>query len=76
MKWSERPKGEELKGKKRSFVEPACNERDVVVTMTVPCMCVNACMHASVHLYLSEPMTSTIVDGFQNNVTQLFSITY
>ena len=37
------------------IVEPACGERDIVVTISVRSMCVRACMHASFHQELSEP---------------------
>ena len=40
------------------FVEPACGERDIVVTTSVRCMCVvRSCvvLHATVHPDLSGP---------------------
>ena len=54
------------------FVESACGERYIVVTMTVRCMCVRQCVRPS---EIVRTITSTIVVGFQNNLTQLFSIT-
>ena len=58
------------------FVESACGERDVVVTMTVWCVWVCACVCACVNLSvrICRTITSTIVDGFQNTMTYLFSI--
>ena len=50
------------------FVEPACGELDIVLTMTGQCMC----MRPSEFVWT---ITYTIMDGFQNNLTQLFSIT-
>ena len=54
------------------FVEPALGEQDIVVTMTVWCMCVHWCIHPSEFV---QTVTSTIVDGFQKNLAQFFSIT-
>ena len=62
------------------FVKPACGERDKVVTKTVRCMgvrpCVRSCVRPSVRSSeFVRTITSTTVDGFQNNLTQLFFIT-
>ena len=55
--------------------EPACSERDIVVTMTVWCY-VHSWVHMCVHLSeFARTTTRTIVEGFQNNLTQFFSIT-
>ena len=35
------------------FVELACDERDIVVTISVRCIC--ACVHVCFHPGLSEP---------------------
>ena len=48
------------------FVEPACGERDIVVTMTVWCMFMCPCVHA---FELVGTITFTVVDGFQKNLT-------
>ena len=56
------------------FVKLACSEQDIVVTIIVRCMCV----HLSIRIRISnfvQAITFTIVDAFQNNFTQLFSIT-
>ena len=50
------------------IVEPACVEQDIVVTITV---CVCACIRLSEFVW---NITFSIVDGFQNNLTQLFSM--
>ena len=58
-------------------VEPACGERDIVVTVTVWCTCLRPCIRAC--MCLSEfvrTIISTIKDGFQNNLTILFSIKF
>ena len=55
------------------FVKHACHEQDMAVTMTVGvCACVLVCVLASEFV---RTITYTIVDGFQNNLTQLSSIT-
>ena len=52
------------------FVEPAWGELDIVATTTARCMCVHLCMHPSDHASeFIQTITSTIGDGFQNNVT-------
>ena len=51
------------------FVEPACGKQDIVVTFEFG---VCACVCPS---EIVPTITSTIVDGFQNYLTQLFSIT-
>ena len=50
------------------FVEHTFTKRDKVVTMTVCCMCVHASVHLSEFVW---SISSTIVDRFQNNLTQL-----
>ena len=63
------------------FVELACGERGIVVTIQFSvCACECVFMHALMGVCLCPSkfvwtITSTIVDGFQNNLTQLFSIT-
>ena len=54
------------------FVQPACSERDVIVTTSV--QGVFACVHcAGVHPSgFAGTITFTFVHGFQNNLTQLF----
>ena len=52
------------------FVEPACGGRNTVVTMTDRC----ACVRPSV-LIFPEHNFYNCVNGFQNNLTQMFSIT-
>ena len=50
------------------FVELACGEQDIVVTITVQYMCI---------VRLSAfgwAITSTFMHGFQNNMAQLFSL--
>ena len=46
------------------FVEPSCDERDIVVTMSVWCMCVF--VRPSKFVWT---ITSAIEDGFKNNLT-------
>ena len=53
------------------IAEPTCSEREIIVTTTVRYMCVCPCMHLSKFV---QTITSTIVYGFQNNFTPLFSI--
>ena len=54
------------------FVKPACDERDIVVTISVWCMCVCcACMCLSGFV---QAITSTFMDEFQNNLPQLLSL--
>ena len=48
------------------FTEPASGEQNIVVTMTVWCMCVHLCK-CLFEFVLT--LTSTIVKGFQNNLT-------
>ena len=43
--------------------EPACGERDILVTMTARCMCVRGCVRIC--------PDHKIVDGFLNNLTQM-----
>ena len=51
------------------FVAPSCGERDIVVTISVWCMCVRrACMH---QYGLVRAITCTFMHGFQNNLAQL-----
>ena len=52
------------------FVEHAFGEWDIVVTMTVRCMC----MYPSIPV-CQDFSTSTVIERFQNNLTQIFSIT-
>ena len=53
------------------FVEPACSERDIVGIMIV-----RALVRVSTSpCKFVRNVTSTIMDGFQNNLMQLFSIT-
>ena len=49
-----------------------CCDQDLVVAITVWYMCMCLCVHVSKFV---RTITSTTVDGFQNNLTQLFSIT-
>ena len=51
------------------FVELACSERDIVVIVysVRPSICPSKFV---------RPITSTVVDGFQNNLTQLFFIMF
>ena len=49
------------------FVEPACGERDKVVTILVRCMCV--CPSRFV-----PAITLTFMHEFQNDLAQLFSL--
>ena len=51
------------------FVKPTCGEQDIVVTTTVQCMCVCPSVQ------ICENHNSTVVDGFQNNLRQVFSNT-
>ena len=55
------------------FVEPACCERDIVVTISVRYMCILqcACIRPSIFVWA---ITSTFMHGFQNNLLQLFSL--
>ena len=57
--------------KKCISVEPACVERDIVITTTVQFMCVVAFVCPSKFV---PTITSTIVDGLQDNLIQSFSI--
>ena len=54
------------------IVEPACGERDTVVTISVRCICVRACMHV-LSSRIVRDITCTFVHGFQNNLAQLLS---
>ena len=48
------------------FVEPSCGERDIVVIISVQCMCV--------HLFeFVLAITYTFMHGFQNDLVQLLS---
>ena len=49
------------------FVQPACSEQDIVIIMTIWCMCMPGCASESKFV---PTQASTIVDGFQNNLTQ------
>ena len=53
------------------FVEHACGERDILVTMTLWYMSLCASVHPSEFV---RTITSAIVVGFQSNLTHLFSI--
>ena len=53
------------------FVKLTCSERDIVVTASVWCTCVRACMHPSRFI---RAITCTFLHGFQNNLAQLFSM--
>ena len=56
------------------FVKPTCGERDIVVTTTFRVYAsVVVCGCCSEFVWTK---TSTSVYGFQNNLTQLFSIMY
>ena len=62
---------------KRIFVESTFGGQDIVVTTTVQCVCVCVCVCVCLYASPSEfvqTITSTVVDGFQNNLTQLFCI--
>ena len=50
------------------FVELACGEQDIVVTISVQCMCI---VRLSAFV---RAITSTFMHGFQNNLAQLFSL--
>ena len=65
---------EVLKTSCRIFVEPACSELDIVVTMTVQCMCVCPVCACVCPSEIARTITSTIVDGFEKKLTQLFSL--
>ena len=56
------------------FVKPTCSEQYIVVTTAVRCMCMRprvcVCVRPSEFV---QTITSTIFDGFQNNLTQFFS---
>ena len=61
-------------------IESTCSERDIVVTISVQWMCVRPCVHlfvcASVLISdFVQTVTSTIVDVFKNDLTQLSAIT-
>ena len=61
----------DLDGQGHVFVEPAGDERDMVVIISVRCMCVRACGFV-------QAITSTFMHGFQkknNNMAQLLSLT-
>ena len=54
------------------FVEPACDERDVIVTISIRCICVRwACVRPSEFV---RAITSTFMHGFQKYLGQLFSL--
>ena len=61
------------------FVEPACGERDIVVTFSVhcmcmPCVCVCVCVYAGMFLSrFVQAITSAFMHDFQNYLAQLFS---
>ena len=59
------------------IAEPTCGERYIGFTMTVRFMCVRQCVGACVRpsVRILRTINSTIVDGFQDNLTQLFSVT-
>ena len=53
------------------FVEPACSEQHLVVTISVRSLCVPCvCVYPSGFV---RAITSTFMHGFQNNLAQLFS---
>ena len=49
----------------KSFVEPACGERDIVVTLSVRCMCVHCAVCVRPSGFVMA-ITSTFMHGFQN----------
>ena len=49
------------------FVELVCGEQDIVVTISVQCMCI---VRLSAFV---RAVTSTFIHGFQKNLAQLFS---
>ena len=49
------------------FVELACGEQDIVVTISVQCMCI---VRLSAFV---RAITATFIHGFQNSLAQLFS---
>ena len=48
------------------FVEPACGEQDIVVAISVQCMCsvVHVCVHPSGFV---QAISSTFMHGFKKN---------
>ena len=54
------------------FFEPVCSEQDIVVT-TINCLCMCVCVFVRQSEFVWT-ITFTTVDGFQNNLKQLFSI--
>ena len=59
------------------FVEPACGERDTVVTVSFWCICMcyvyiaHACLHPSLFILA---ITSTFMHEYQNDLAQSFSL--
>ena len=51
------------------FVELACNQQDIVVTSSVQCMCMRACIHLSGFVHA----ITYFMHGFQNNLAQMLS---
>ena len=74
-KWSLWIHNLEMFGLVSFLVEPP-GEQDIIVTITVQCMCISSFMHPSVCLSELVGAITTTTDGFQNNLTQLFSIMY
>ena len=60
------------------FVEPACSERDIVVTTLVLCMCVRCACHMCTCVVRPSgivwAITCTFMHGFQNKLAQLFAL--
>ena len=62
-------------------VDPACTERDIVVTATLRCIHVSAFVHGCVHpsVRLSgfvQTITTIFMDRFQSSLAHLFSLTH
>ena len=56
------------------FVEPACGGQDIVVAISVQCMCIRCacvCVHPSGFV---QAISSIFMHGFQKKLAQLFSL--
>ena len=63
----------ELQPGKLIFIEPTCSEQDIVVIISVQCMCVHwDCVHLSGFVLA---ITSTFMHEFQNNLAELYFLT-